>query len=611
MTDGPLISKSAAAAGSRPTRFGRYTIGALVLATLIGGFTLFFQLGTAKSLGSHEGYAIIPAREMRRTGDYIVPRFGEMPRLKKPPLIYWAINASGWVTGQYNIFSARLPAALAALMLGGLMAYWGWRWYGAAGAIGAMAAQTTSVYMISYGRKAEADMPLLLLIALALYLFVGFRADESRRTTFWRWVGIWSCVSISWLGKFHFSPAMIFGPGLAWIVLERRWRFLWGLLNPVGLLIFAAAVGIWPAMVLDRLPGAWEIWREETLGRAVGELGRQPVWYYLPHLVSWTLPWTPFAILAWYASWKAAWGANRSGNAQALSPATLPQRILAYWRRVISDGDPRERFLWVWLGVTLAIVTLQANKHPHYILPALPAFSLWTARRFEQLGMQARAGRRLMPASVSIFVTAAVAVGIAVLVFRRDLIPDLPDIPLQIAAGVAGVSAVAVCWLLWARRSLAAGAVAACGWLAAYGIATTVLIPAQDHRLAAYEFGSEARQTQGPAAKIGIHAIDKDAILWYIGEPAFRTETAEQVARQLREEREVWLIMRERSVESLETLGNVTLVDRYEDVPNLPKVELGHYRHMVLVKVSAASGGDGAKGRERTADGGGEETIAR
>ena len=69
----------------------------------VGAFSLFFRLGDAKSLGSHEGYAIVPAREMLLSGDYVVPRFGDLPRLKKPPLIYWTVVASAKLAGGLDV----------------------------------------------------------------------------------------------------------------------------------------------------------------------------------------------------------------------------------------------------------------------------------------------------------------------------------------------------------------------------------------------------------------------------------------------------------------------------------------------------------------------------
>lgn len=577
---------------SAPQRIRAWQVG-LVGVFLIGGFTLLFRLEDAKSLGSHEGYAIVPAREMLLSGDYIVPRFGEMPRLKKPPLIYWTIIASAKATGELAIWTARLPVALTGLILGALMARWAWQWYGGIAAVGAAAAQLTSTYVLVFARKCEADMILVLLIALAMWLVVTHHPAESRRVTFLRWVGIWSCVAISWLGKFHFAPVMIVTPVVAWLILERRWRFLLGLFNPVGLAVLAVAVGVWPLLVLNRMPEAWAIWQEETIGRAVGELGRQPVWYYLPHLVTWTLPWTLFAVLAWPESGRRALGSvwsrirNPSRDRDAShSRENLVQRWNRLWCQLIDSGDPRERFLWVWLGVSLAIVSVSANKHPHYILPALPAFSLWTARRFGQLEQQAIAGKRLLPWSLAASISVAAMATLAGLVLFRDRLPEnLPLETLLPLIGVAGMGVSVAGWLLYSRCHRSAAAVAGGTWVVACGIALTWTIPEQDHRRGAYHFASEVRSRYGDSAEIGLYGIDKDAALWYLGEPAFRSETPRAIAERLERSSRLRLLTITGQIPVLNQVGRVQIVERFRDRPGFPKVELGHYREMVLLEL--------------------------
>lgn len=557
---------------------------ALVVTFAVGAFSLLFRLGEAKSLGSHEGYAIVPAREMLLSGDYVVPRFGELPRLKKPPLIYWTVIAAAKVAGGLDIASARMPAALAGLLLGGLMARWARRWYGGAAAVGAAAAQLTSVYVLVFGRKVEADMILVLLIAAALYLVVSQRPDESRRVAFFRWAGIWACAAVSWLGKFHFGPAMIFVPAVAWIVLERRWLALLGLVNPLGLLLFAAAAGIWPALVLQRLPEAWQVWQEETIGRAVGELGRQPVWFYLPHLASWTLPWTLFAVLAWPASLREA--LRGAGQGEVTGGAWL-RRIDERWRAVVAQGDPRERFLWVWLGVAFAIVTASANKHPHYIIPALPAFSLWTGRRFAQLAGQAREGRALLswPLATGITAVGVAAVALPVVISNR-LPEDLPRAALLPVVGAVAVGLAVIAWLMVARWNRLAAGAAVATWVTAYGLATTSLVPATDHRIGAYRFAEDARSSSGSDVEVGVYGMDQDAAVWYLGEPVFRAETPEQLAARLKEGRRIRLVTIAEREPEVAALGEVRVLDRFADRPGQPTVELGHYRQMVLVEVT-------------------------
>src|SRR6516165_11690339 len=54
------------------------------------------------------------AREMIERGDWLTPTQDSVPRLQRPPLVYWFEIASLGVLGK-NEFAARLPIALAAL----------------------------------------------------------------------------------------------------------------------------------------------------------------------------------------------------------------------------------------------------------------------------------------------------------------------------------------------------------------------------------------------------------------------------------------------------------------------------------------------------------------
>lgn len=561
---------------------------ALALTFAVGAFTLLFRLGESRSLGSHEAYTIVPAREMLRTGDYVVPRFGGLPRLQKPPLIYWTILASAKLTGGLDFESARLPIALSGLLLAGVMAAWAYKWYGGPAAVGAAAAQFTSAYVLVFARKAEADILLVLLIAAALYLIANHEPGESRRTSFLRWLGVWACAALSWLGKFHFGPAMIFTPAVAWLILERRWRFLFGLFNPAGILLCAVAAGIWPVLVLNRLPEAWSVWQAETLGRAVGELGRQPLWFYLPHLAIWTLPWTLFAVLAWPASCRDALGPAFARLRQTSGErGGLVTQCDRFWRNLIETGSSGERFLWIWLAVTFAIVTASANKHPHYIMPALPAFSLWTGRRFSQLAEQARSGKRLLPWPAATALTATgIAAFVAPMALRDRLPEEIPLGTLLLVVGPATTGLVATAWLLVSRRIAAAGAVAAVAWVFAFAVMTGWLIPGQDHRSGAYRFVQDLRQRLGEQAPIGVYHMDQDAVVWYLGEPVFRAEVPEQVAGRLADGAPLRILTIAGYEPELARVGDVKVVERFADPPGYAPVRAEQYRQMVLVELA-------------------------
>ena len=102
----------------------------IVSFAVVAGIVFFYELGDYKTLGSHEAFAVVPAREMAESGNWVVPRFGGIPRLRKPPLVYWVLAGTERLFGELNEWNVRLPAALSALALSVLMGFWAGRWYG-------------------------------------------------------------------------------------------------------------------------------------------------------------------------------------------------------------------------------------------------------------------------------------------------------------------------------------------------------------------------------------------------------------------------------------------------------------------------------------------------
>src|SRR2546426_12274767 len=83
------------------------------------------------------------SREMTRDGDIVVPHFNGVPRLNKPPLVYW-MQAAAFVTLGESETTARLPSVVAALATLALLVWWGERRLGAAaGGPAAMALSVT------------------------------------------------------------------------------------------------------------------------------------------------------------------------------------------------------------------------------------------------------------------------------------------------------------------------------------------------------------------------------------------------------------------------------------------------------------------------------------
>lgn len=518
----------------------RSIIYALVMLAAVAWGVLFSSIGSWRTFQSHEGLAVVPAREMLRTGDFVVPRFAGMLRLKKPPLPYWSIVSSAWLFGDLNEWTARVPAACSAVLLAALVGYWARRWYGDLAGFGAALAQLTSVYVVNYGRKAEIDMFLCLVTTACMYLIVFQPPDETPKLSRRRWMGIYALLSLAWLAKFHYGPSMVLAAYVAHCLVQRQARWLLRLANPIGLLLFAVAVIGWPLLVLRQIPNAWDVWRYETVGRAVGELGHEPLWFYLPYLLMLPLPWTPFALAAIPTSLREAW----QGNVK------------------------REQFLWVWMVTQLLVVTASATKHSHYLMALLPAVSLLAGRQFAALAMIVRAKRGAI--SKAHVAWTALAGLIVIAVGCNTVANKWPAVTAPVVVSGLFLCAALVLSLaaLIGFRGHKIGLSGFVAGLACYVVVNGWIIPAQDHRRPAARFAAEVREERPDET---IHAFglgERNPFVFYLGAPVRREEALDDVSAALSNDGSILMVAYETKASELSQLADVRPIEKMQVAPH-------------------------------------------
>lgn len=500
----------------------------LAIFAATAGVVLFYELGGSRTLGSHEVFAAVPAREMMESDNWVVPRFGGIPRLRKPPLAYWTLAGTAHVFGSLNEWTVRFPAAVSALLLSLLVGYWGVRWYGKTAGFAAAVAQVVSINVLVYARKAEIDMLLCLLITASLFLIAQEQPEDSRRSRFLRWTTIYALLALSWLAKFHYGLAMVMGPCVIYWIIQKRYRSIFNLFNPIGLALFSAAVLIWPYLLLQQVPEAWSVWQTETVGRAVGALGHKPIWYYLPHILWLSLPCTPFALAAIPASWKQAW----------------------------KQADARERFLWVWFLTHLFIVSISANKHNHYIIAALPMFSLLAGRQFSVIVDLVRRGKHLLTFRTGVICSIVIlAAQVAIPVAITFKWPALA-VPSAILGVIVGVGGLTVVWLLFKQKTQAGGIALVAVFLGCFVIVTGSILPGRDHRLAVTMFAKDVRNELTEQQEIYVYGMGEDEVVYYLDSPVRRIESLEETLAHLSQEQSLYVVTLASNVQKLSDVGD-------------------------------------------------------
>jgi hypothetical protein len=133
----------------------------------------------------------------------------------------------------------------------------------------------------------------------------------------------------------------------------------------------------WPALVLLRHPSALGLWTFHVAGRLAERpehFASGPWWQYGPALLGQVLPWTPLALV----------GAGRS-----LARA-LRRRNAGTGTGTSAGAAAGDRLLWAWAVGPVALLSLATVKNAHYIIHALPPWSIWTALSLVRLGERLR-----------------------------------------------------------------------------------------------------------------------------------------------------------------------------------------------------------------------------
>ncbi len=340
------------------------------------------------------------SRQMYESGDYVVPRIQDRPRLNKPPLIYWlqcgSIAVFGDSQGRYanaNIWVFRVPSAVCAMVTVLLTWRLGLRLFDARAAALGAAMLAVCPMLVWDAHQARADQLLLMTTTAAMVaLWRVWSATSAARAASssngrvvgarglaWA-IGFWVAIGAGVLAKGPITPLVAGLTVVALGVTTRRWAWVWGGLRPMlGVVIVAAMVGPWVYAVGERV--GWSAYLteiyEETLGRSKapkeGHWG--PPGYHLVLLCALFWP----GVLLTGAAVQRAFGLalpTRSGRGGAGG------WLARVWRRVRGAGVHRraEVFLLCWIVPSWVVFELIATKLPHYTLPMYPALALLSGR---------------------------------------------------------------------------------------------------------------------------------------------------------------------------------------------------------------------------------------
>ena len=355
-------------------RFDRLTEGRWAYAVLAGLVFLLALPGlfALPVLDRDEGRFTEASSEMMESGDFVVIRYHDELRNKKPVAIHWFQSATVSLTSgpeARNIADYRIPSMLGAI-LAALATFWaGTALFSRRAAFIAAVVLGTTLLLTTEANIAKTDAAQCGILALGMGALAQMRARLGGK---WHGVLFWVCLSFGILLKGPIAPLVCLSAIAALFLWERKFEWARPLLDWMGLSLFCVLTIPWYIAVQIATDGEFlsEAVRVD-LGQKLVDAAEGHAGPFGMHTAALPLLFWPGTLLLIPGIWMAITRllpARKTAAADGPGGATTDaatEREAAAWR-----------FLVCWIVPSWLVFEIAPTKLVHYTLPLYPALAL-------------------------------------------------------------------------------------------------------------------------------------------------------------------------------------------------------------------------------------------
>ena len=315
----------------------------------IGFLVLFFHLGARDLWEPDETRYAVVAREMRETGNWVLPHLNGEVYAEKPPLFFWLVNLSTFFGYADNEVTNRLPSALAGLITILLTFLFGERLFNTRVGFLSGLVLTTCFLFPQLSRWMMLDSLLTLFFLLTLFCFYLGYEKEKRRRRYYVLAGLFIGLGVLTKGPIAYLPILIF---LIVGFFQEGLKKFWNRDLLLGCLLSLVVVLIWsiPAFLTGGKDYfEWLLFQQavQTYAKGGSHFHPQPFIFYFIRFPIEFFPWIVF----------------------------LPSAFFLGLRKA-RDKRKELLFLSIWFLFIFLFFTLAKGKKDNYLLPLYPAAAL-------------------------------------------------------------------------------------------------------------------------------------------------------------------------------------------------------------------------------------------
>jgi len=464
-------------------------------------------------------------REMLVNGDWVLLHINGVPYPDKPPLFFWLMALTCVSTGTVSAWAIRLTSAVAGLGCLVLTYRLGARLRDERlGLLCAWLLFTTPFFTWTAG-EARMDMLLTLFIMGALYCF--YADYSSKQEAARRWAAAYVLMGLGVLTKGPIGFLLPMLTILFYLLWMRDLRFLRSYHPMLGLLIVLAVVAPWVAATCVKGGEQFSsnLLFRQNIGRYTHAwLHRHPFYHYFGVVPGVFMPWTLF----------------------------LPGMIAFTFLAKDPDTRAKLRLPLTWFLTIFVFFSLSDSKRTIYILPLMPALTLW-AGMFLQQAVRARSplhswAKYAIVACGVIFLCLGVCGPFAAKAKYPDVVAQLVPVSVVVAVGAILVLARVRAGHAWR----AVVAIQMCV-LASFVTMQACVLPYANTRKSARLMVRQLRPIVGPTGTLAVYCSRRAGYAFYWGKAIPAAKSKSEFEELVKQNPQTFLLMKRKFLNELQS----------------------------------------------------------